>query len=717
MKKLLLILIALTMACSTAPVVEPKPVPVVDVEPATPQAPAWSYPPAPRGETVDVYHGVSVADPFRVLENADDPASAAWVAAENVITRRYMDSKPVRSELKKRLTELMDYARMGVPYREANRYFYSRNRGLQNQSVVYMREGLNGEEKVVIDPNTLSPDGTLALGGYTVSDDGKYFAYSLSQSGSDYQKISVKNLDTGENFPETLEWLKFTSATWTPDNKGFYYSRLPVPGSVPAGDEHYFPKLYYHRLGTPQSADTFVYDIPTVKEITFGPQVSADGKWLIITQSKGTAPESEVLALDRTAKKPEWKRLYSGFTASYYPDEVIGDELILFTDASAPRGKVIARHLKTMAERTIVPESPDTLSWITTAGGRVVAHYLKNASSSLRVFDTKGSMLREVTLPGIGSVSGVSSRPNDSEMFFGFASYVYPPTIFRYDVATNQLDEFYRSPVKIDPTQYETKQVWYPSKDGTKVSMFISHKKGVQLNGDNPTMLYGYGGFNSNMTPAFSAANYAFMERGGVFAVSNLRGGAEYGEEWHKAGMLAKKQNVFDDFIAAAEYLISSGYTKSSRLAIRGGSNGGLLTAVVENQRPDLFGAVVTQVPVADMLRYHTFTVGRFWITEYGSSEDPEQFKFLYAYSPLHNVKKGTKYPATLITTADTDDRVAPGHAKKLAAAMQEAQAGSEPILIRIETKAGHGAGKPVSKQIDEWADIWTFVFTELGMV
>jgi len=721
MKRLAPFFLAFLIACSSASVAPPAPPPAMaemaPTAPTAPAAPTWSYPPAPRSETFDDYHGTRVADPFRVLEDPADPASVAWVEAENKVTRSYMDSKPVRNELKLRLTELINYARMGVPYKEANRYFYSRNSGLQNQSIIYMRDGLKGEEKLVIDPNTLSADGTLALGGYTVSDDGKTLAYSLSQSGSDYQKIYIRNLDSGANYPESLEWLKFTSATWTPDNKGFYYSRLPVPGSVPAGDEHYFPKLYYHRVGTPQTADTFVYDVPDVKEITFGPQISHDGKWLIVTQSKGTAPESEVLVLDRTTKNAKWKKLYTGFEASYYPDEVIGDELFLFTDASASRGKVIAKNLKTMAERTVIPEGPDTLSQVSTAGGRLITQYLNNASSALRVYDTKGTMLREITLPGIGSAGGISSRPDDNEMFFAFNSYVYPPTIFRYDVASNQMEEFYRSPVKIDPTQFETKQLWYSSKDGTKVSMFVSHKKGVQLNGDNPTMLYGYGGFNSNQTPSFSAFNYAFLERGGVYAVANLRGGSEYGEEWHKSGMLEKKQNVFDDFIGAAEHLIAAGYTKSSRLAIRGGSNGGLLTAAVENQRPDLFGAVVTQVPVADMLRYHKFTVGRFWIPEYGSSENADQFKFLYAYSPLHNVKKGTKYPATLITTADTDDRVAPGHAKKLAATIQEAQGGNEPILIRIETKAGHGAGKPISKQIDEAADMWTFVFTELGMI
>lgn len=703
---------ALIAGCSTAPAPETVAVPA----PAPAGSAAYSYPVAPRGDTVDVYHGTRVADPFRVLEDASDPATIAWVEAQNRLTREYMDSKPVRDEIKARLTQLIDYARMGTPSKEANRYFYSRNSGLQNQSVIYMREGLNGAEQLVIDPNKLSADGTLALSGYSVSDDGKLFAYALSQSGSDYRKIYIRNLETGENYPETLEWLKFTTPVWTPDSKGFYYNRLPVPGSVPPGDEHYFPKLYYHRLGTPQSEDVYVYDNPAIREITFGSQVSDDGRWLIVTQSKGTAPESEVLARDLTKKSTEWKKLYTGFDASYYPDEVVGDELLIFTDKDAPRGKIIAKNLVTHAERTIVPESSDVLSWFSTANGKLVTHYLKNASSSLRVFDLRGSMLREVQLPGIGSIAGFSSKPRDPEVFFGFQSYVYPPAIFRYDVDTNELSEFHRASVSVDPLQYETKQVWFPSKDGTRVSMFISHKKGLKLDGTNPTMLYGYGGFNSNLTPNFSAFNYVFMERGGVYAVANLRGGSEYGEEWHRAGMLDRKQNVFDDFIAAAEALIREGYTKPSKLAIRGGSNGGLLTAVVENQRPDLFGAVITQVPVADMLRYHLFTVGRFWIPEYGSSENPDQFRYLYAYSPLHNVKKGTKYPATLITTADTDDRVAPGHAKKLAATMQEAQGGTEPILIRIETKAGHGAGKPVSKQIDEQADMWTFVFHELGV-
>lgn len=681
-----------------------------------------TYPAPPRADVVDDYFGTKVADPFQPLEDATSPETIRWTAEQNALTASLLN-RPERDIIKRRLAELFDFTRVSVPIKRGSRYFYSRNDGLQDQPIWYVQEGLNGTPRVVIDPNRLSEDGTAALTSFSVSDDGRLLAYAVSRSGSDRQEVYVRDIDAGRDFSEKLEWVKFTSLAWTSDNKGFFYNRYPVPGTVPAGDEHYFPKLAYHLAGTPQSADRLVYERPQDREVTFGAQVSDDGKYLIVTSYKGSSDDSEVAVTSLPlADKPLFRPLFTGFRHSYVAADVVDDQLYLRTNEGAPRGKVIAVNLRDSSPpRTIVGETTDTLDWAYIADRKLVVDYMHNASTQLRIASLSGDPIGTIELPAVGSVSDLNAKVNEPEMFFSFNSYMHAPTIYRYDLRSRVRSEFARPDAPIDPSQYETTQVWYPSKDGTKVSMFLSHRKGLKLDGNNPVFLYGYGGFNIAYTPTFAPFHFYFMERGGIFAVANLRGGSEYGEEWHRAGMLEKKQNVFDDFAAAAEWLIANKYTRNERIAISGRSNGGLLAAASLVQRPDLFGAVVVQVPVVDMLRYHRFTVARFWIPEYGSSEDPEQFRFLYAYSPLHYVKDGVRYPATLITTAETDDRVDPGQAKKFAARLQEAQGGDEPILIRIESKAGHSSGglsgaKPVSKLIEEWADIWSFVFWQLGM-
>lgn len=694
--------------------------------------PKLDYPVAPTASVVDEYFGTRVADPFRPLEDPNTPATVAWTEAQNRLTESMLD-RSGREQIAKRLTELFDYPRVSIPSKKKSRYFFSRNEGLQNQPIYYVQEGLHGTPRVLIDPNSLSPDGTVALTNTSVSDDAKLLGYAISRSGSDRQEIYIRDIDTGRDFPEKLEWIKFTGIEWTPDNAGFFYNRLPVPGTVPAGDEHYFPKLYYHRIGSPQSSDTLIYERPNEREVAFGSDVSHDGRYLTVVAGRGTADESEVFLDDLARPGHQFAPVFTGFKFKYFPDEIVDGWMYILTNEDAPLGRVIAVDVRdlpaqgggvdTSRIREVVPQAEDNLEWITVVNRRIVAHYLHNASSVLKVFDLDGRLVKTIALPGIGSVTALSGKVDDPEMFFAFQSYTRPQTNYRYDFTTDELIEFQRPQIKLDPDRYETVQVWYPSRDGTRVSMFLSSRKGIRKDGNTPVFLYGYGGFNIPMTPQFNPVHFYFMERGGIFAVANLRGGSEYGEQWHRAGMLANKQNVFDDFAAAAEWLIANGYTRRERLAISGRSNGGLLAAVSLVQRPDLFGAVVVQVPVIDMLRYHRFTLARFWIPEYGSSEDPEQFRFLYAYSPLHNVRDGVAYPATLITTADTDDRVDPGQAKKFAARLQQAQGGEKPILVRIETKAGHSSGvlgaggKPISKLIEEWADIWTFTFWQLGVL
>jgi prolyl oligopeptidase len=731
------------------------------------QSAPLNYPPADRGTQVDVYHGVSIADPFRWLEDTDAPATKAWVEAENKLSDSFLATIPERPAIKNRLTQLWNYARYTAPFKEGGRYFYFQNTGLQNQSVLYVQDGRNGRPRLLLDPNTLSADGTVALSGRSPSNDGHYLAYSLSTSGSDWQELHVRDVDTGRDLPDTLKWVKFSGISWTHDNKGFFYSRYDEPTSGnKMTNVNRNQKVYYHRVGRPQSRDELIYDRPDQPDWIFSANVSDDGQYVIITVSKGTDVRTRLYFIDLdNPGRPEINnpvvRLIDKQDAEY---EFVGNNGTMFyvrTDRNAPRGRIVAISIDNPREQrwnTVVGESKDALVSATMAGEDIVGNYLQDAHSNIRFFsgsrdarrdvrprqpeqqqrtpstvydDTStapivtrggqmtgaGFVLRgELPLPGIGTVNELNGKQGDDELFYSFTSFLYPTTIYRYDLNTRRAELFRAPKVAFDPTKYETRQVFYNSKDGTRVPMFITAKKGVVLDGTNPTLLYAYGGFNIAQTPGFSPANAAWLDMGGIYALANLRGGGEYGKEWHEGGMLGKKQNVFNDFIAAAEYLISQKYTSTPKLAIRGGSNGGLLVGAVMTQRPELFGATLPEVGVMDMLRFQKFTIGWAWTSDYGSSDDPEQFKFLRAYSPLHNIKPGTCYPPTLAITADHDDRVVPGHTFKFIATLQAAQACPNPILVRIETKAGHGAGKPTTKQIDEAADRFAFLVRELHM-
>ena len=702
----------------------PPPTATAPPPPPTPTPRAYNYPAAARGNVVEDYHGTKVADPYRWMDKADDPATAAWVDAENTLTHSLLD-RPEHAAIEKRITELYNYPKIGPPHHRGRYYFFSKNSGLQNQAVYYVQKGLTGEPRALIDPNTLSADGTVALTNTSPSHDGRLLGYALSKSGSDRQEIFVRDVATGKDLPDHLQWMKFSPITWTHDGKGFYYTHLSVPGTVPAGDEHYFPRLYYHRLGEPQEKDRLVFEKPGEKEVGVSSAISWDGRWLILFATKGASNKTEVQVVDLTKAGFKPALVFRGYDHGYSVADIVDGRLYAWTDRNAPMGRMVLADLTKLPSgsaqealfREIVPAGKDKLVFGGIVGRKLVLNYLRNASTALAVHGLDGRHLTDVALPGIGSVGGIFGKLTDKDMFVAFSSFTDPPTVYRYELSSKKLSVFQKPGVSVDTSQYETEQAWYPSRDGTRVSMFLVHKKGLQKDGNRPTLLYGYGGFNIPMTPGYSATTYVFLEKGGLYAVANLRGGDEYGEDWHTAGMREKKQNVFDDFIAAAEWLTGSGgWTKPARLAIRGGSNGGLLVAAVEEQRPDLFGAVVCQVPVADMLRYHKFTLGRYWIAEYGNAEVKEDFPFLYKYSPLQNVKDGAAYPATLITTADTDDRVDPSHSKKLAARMQAADGGKNPILIRIETKAGHGGGKPTAKILEEAADVWTFVFWRLNV-
>jgi prolyl oligopeptidase len=580
-------------------------------------------------------------------------------------------------------------------------------------------ETLGGEPKVVLDPNTLSQDGTVALTGLRVSEDGKLLAYGLSSGGSDWQEWKVRDVETGRDLPDHLRWVKFSSAAWTHDNKGFFYSRYDEPKEGrPLEEANFYQKLYYHRIGTPQSEDELVYQRPDQKEMGFIGGVTEDGRYLIIQAWKGTETETGLFYKDLRTPGSKVVELLGAFDASYRFIENDGPVFWVVTDLDAPRSRVVAIDIRNPARegwRELIPQTAETLQGVGCLNETFVALYLKDAHAQVRQFDLTGKFLREVPLPGLGTVDGFTGKRKDKETFFAFTSYTAAGTIYRYDLETGKSTVFRSPEIRgFDPNQYETRQVFFQSKDGTRVPMFITHKKGLKLDGSNPTLLYGYGGFNISLTPSFSLSNIVWMERGGVYAVATLRGGGEYGEEWHEAGSKLKKQNVFDDFLAAGDWLIANGYTAKGKLAIEGYSNGGLLTAAAMVQRPDLFGAVVVGVGVLDMLRFHKFTIGWGWTSDYGSPDNPEEFKALYAYSPYHNLKPGTAYPPTLITTADHDDRVVPAHSFKFAAALQRANGGPHPTLIRIETRAGHGSGKPVSKKIEEAADMLGFLFKEL---
>ncbi len=685
-------------------------------EPAKP----FSYPDAPKSDTVDDYHGVKVPDPYRPLEDPDSDVTRAWVEAENVVTNAYLGSIPNRDAIRARITELWDYEKFSAPGKKGGRYFYVHNSGLQNQSVLYTLDSLDGAPRMLLDPNKLSADGTVALSGTVASDDGKKLAYGVAEAGSDWNTWKVRDVETGEDLDDTIEWVKFSSATWTPDNSAFFYGRYPAP--EPGQDlkgANYHQKVYLHRLGSPQDQDVLVWRDDENKEWQASPSVSDDGKYLVLTLHKGTDAKYRVLYRPFDEHDAEPTHLVGDFDAEYDFLDNDGPVFWFKTNKDAERGKVVAidtRDPRPENWAELIPEAAETLENVDVVGDRFIATYLKDAHTVVRVFDLSGKHIRDVDLPGLGTASGFRGKREDGETFYSFTSYTTPATIYRYDVETGESTVWREPALKFDPSAYETTQVFYTSKDGTRIPMFITAKKGLQRNGDNPTLLYGYGGFNIPLTPGFSPSNLTWLEMGGVYAVANLRGGGEYGESWHQGGTRTRKQNVFDDFIAAAEWLIAEKYTRTEKLGISGRSNGGLLVGACMTQRPDLFGACLPGVGVLDMLRFHKFTIGWAWIDDYGSSDDPEEFKALHAYSPLHNIKPGTCYPPTMIVTADHDDRVVPAHSFKFAAALQAAQSCDNPVLIRIETRAGHGAGKPTAKIIEEAADQWAFLVKTLNV-
>jgi prolyl oligopeptidase len=682
-----------------------------------------AYPETRRVEQVDDYHGTPVRDPYRWLENdvREDKEVADWVAAQNKVTSGYLEAIPERDAIKRRLTELWNYERVSAPSKRGTRYFYSRNDGLQNQSVVYVQESLDGEPRVLLDPNGWTKDGTKALAGLSLSDDGKYAAYGVAEAGSDWSTWHVLDVGTGKPLSDELKWLKFTSVSWTNDGKGFFYSRFPAPKPGEAFQGlNVNQKLYYHRLGSPQTEDVLVYHRPEQPKWNVGGTVTEDGRYLVISIGDGTTSrKSRIAYKDLSEPYGLPIDLIDNHQNKYFFVGNLGSVLYFFTDNGAAKGRLIAIDLhkpEPQHWKAVVPETKDALQDVNFVGNLFICVYLQDAKTAVQIHRVDGSQLRDVKFTGIGSAGGFGGRQSDTETFYTFSSYATPPSIYRYDLITGESKLFRQAKVKFNPDDYLVTQVFYQSKDGTRVPMFISHKKGLKLDGNNPTLLYGYGGFNIPQTPGFSVSRLQWMEMGGVLAVANLRGGGEYGVEWHRAGTKLRKQNVFDDFIAAAEHLIKEKYTQPSKLAIQGGSNGGLLVGACLAQRPDLFGACLPAVGVMDMLRFQRFTAGRYWVDDYGSSDNAEEFKALLAYSPYHNLKPGTRYPATLVTTADTDDRVVPGHSFKFIAQLQQCQAATAPVLARIETRAGHGAGKPTAKLIEEAADMWAFLVKNLGM-
>ncbi len=683
-----------------------------------------------KDDIVEDYHGTKVADPYRWLEDPQSAETQAWVEEENEVTFDYLQAIPYREQIRQRLTELWDYPKYSAPYKKGKsnpRYFFSKNDGLQNQAVLYMQETLESEPVLVLDPNTLSPDGTVSLSGSSFSEDGLLLAYGTSSSGSDWQENRIRRIEDGTSlpvprtgFPEVIRWCKFSSIAWRHDNTGFFYNRLPEPGTVPEEDQNNYSRVYWHTLGTQQETDTLVYERPDAKELSFSPFITDDGTYLVLYVWHGTRPQNRVYYRE-VDSDGSFVRLLDEADAMYHMVGNSGPVFYFHTDLDAPRGRIIAidiRQPERQHWQELLPQQDDVIAFVSLINQQFVVTYMHDVHHQMMIYDLDGSFDREISLPTLGSVVEISGEPEDTEMFVSFTSFLYPPTVYRYDFPSATLTLFRRPEMKFDPDDYETTQVFYPSKDGTRIPMFLTYKKGLQLDGNNPTFLYGYGGFRHGLTPAFAVSRLLWLEHGGIFAVANLRGGNEYGEKWHLAALLEKKQNVFDDFIAAGEWLIENKYTSTPKLAINGGSNGGLLVGACMVQRPDLYGAVVCAVPVIDMLRYHKFTVGRYWVGEYGNAEaDPEHFKFLYAYSPLHNIQDGVVYPATLILSADTDDRVVPAHAKKFAARLQEANGGSNPILLRIETKAGHGLGKPTAKVIAEQTDMYAFLFDRFALI
>jgi len=675
------------------------------------------YPETRKVDTVYDYFGTKVPDPYRWLENDTAADVAEWVKAENEVTFDYLSKIPFRDSLHAQLTRIWNYPKYGVPFREGPWYFYYKNDGLQNQSVLYVKKGIDGTPKVLLDPNKLSEDGTIAMAGISASHGGKYLAYSIARSGSDWNEIAVLEIESGKLLPDTIKWVKFSGMSWQGD--GFYYSRYdaPAPG-MELTSRNEFHKVYFHKLGTTQKEDLLIYENKKEPKRNYGTEVTEDERFLLLYESE-TTDGVALYYKDLTKKNMPFKQLAEGFEFEYGVVDNIGDKFLIVTNYKTPKKKLILMDPANPAPdqwKTIIPERDNVLESVNVAGQYIVAQYMQNAVNKAFVYEMTGKFLYEIALPGLGTINTFNSKKGDNIAFYGFTGFRYPTTIFKYDISANKSSVYNAPEIDFNPENYEVKQVFYSSKDKTTIPMFLVYKKGTELNGQNPALLYGYGGFNVSMTPGFSISRILFLQNGGVYAVANIRGGGEFGEDWHKAGTKERKQNVFDDFIAAAEYLISEKYTSPEKLAIVGGSNGGLLVGAVMTQRPELFKVAIPQVGVMDMLRYHLFTIGRAWSGDFGTSETKEGFDYLYKYSPLHNLKKGVKYPATLAFTADHDDRVVPAHTFKFMATLQECQAGYNPVLVRIDTKAGHGGGKPTSKLIDEATDLWSFVFWNLGM-
>ena len=685
----------------------------------TPHIPRLNYPIARPDDVIEDYHGMPVTDPYRWLEEATSADTQAWLEAQQRLTHTVLEAIPARAPIKARLTELWNYPRTSVPLKAGSRYFFTRNDGLQNQDVLYMQQGFDGEPAEILNPNLLTAEGTVALVNLACSHDGTLFAYALSRHGSDWQEIRIRRVDAGQDYAEVLRWCKFTRIAWTHDNAGFYYSGHAISDTAPEDEHRLVNRLYWHTLGTPQGADRLVYERPDRPELNFNPLITEDGRYLVLHVWHGSVPRNRLYYREVQSDGP-FIELLDDADAHYAFIAHVDGLFYCLTDLDAPHGRLIAIDLDHPARehwREVIPPQDDIMDVARLANGHFAVVYTHHAQHRLKVYTRDGDFMLTVELPTAGSIVGLSAKANDPEMFVGVQSFLHPTTIFRYDCSTNALSPFHAPALAFDASEYETRQVFYTSTDGARVPMFLTHKKGLMRDGHTPTLLYGYGGFAVSLTPFFAAAPLLWIEQGGVFAVANLRGGNEYGEAWHQAGMLGKKQQVFDDFIAAAEWLIRERYTDRERLAIMGRSNGGLLVAACMLQRPDLFGAVVCGVPVTDMLRYHRFTAGRYWVPEYGNAEtNPEHFRVLHAYSPLHNVTRGVAYPPTLITTADTDDRVVPSHALKFAATLQAADAGRHPILLRIDTRAGHGLGKPVAKLLEEQADVYAFLSHILHM-
>jgi prolyl oligopeptidase len=697
----------------------------------TPAAAPGAPPKAQAKPIVDIYHGTKVVDNYRWLEDGNSPETQKWVTDEMAYTRALLDPLPGRDAIHKRLTELLSIGSITAPVIAGKHYFYTKREGMQNQPVLYIRDGLNGPDRVLVDANQLAADGTIALDWFQPSDNGKYVAYGTSQSGSEMSTLHIVETKSGTILPDTIERTRAASIAWLHDNSGFYYTRYPKKGDVPAGQEMYNRHVFFHELGTDPETDDLIFGEGRDSEDWPSVFLSNDGRWLLIHVSQGWT-KSELFLMDTQGKNPP-SRLTTGKDFNYGA-EVFDGKVYIVTNEEAPRYRLFvtdAGNFDREAWKEIIPQTDAVLQSVSVYGGKLFVQYEQNATSQLMLFDLDGKKISDISLPAIGTVFGHGGRWNRDEVFYGFHSFTVPPSVYRLDLkgakfvsgknSYDLIDLWSKVDApSIDPSAYEVAQEWYKSKDGTRVPMFIVHKKGLEKNGKNPTLLTAYGGFNISLTPSFSRTAYLWMEHGGIFAVANLRGGAEFGEDWHRAGMLDKKQNVFDDMIAAAEHLIFEKYTDKNHLAIQGGSNGGLLMGAMMTQRPDLFRAVVCQVPLLDMLRYQNFQIAKLWIPEYGTAENAEQFKWLYAYSPYQHVKAGVEYPAILFMTGDFDTRVDPMHAKKMAALMQaEAKNGSSktrPILLRIESKAGHGAGKPVTKQIEEFTDVYSFLFSQLGV-